>query len=235
MESDNKSIDELNNKLLICQEQLDKLITQKPCEDRINNFYTDVVVSIATMVPGAKDMPRFRILNCPVPKKLFDSEIQYDNIPRDEMIKYIQTKCHGEVEKISISLISNEELKIYYSRLRKSDTTQETINEEIKRNGLRIGKFIIELNSNKLYISDLSKYAIYLVEILTYQKETGKKIYSVLGGNLSTLDGLYKNILESESIESHNKKLKIKLVPLSSPTLPTLPTLPNANSVPAKK
>ena len=107
--------------------------------------------------------------------------------------------------------ISNEELKIYYVKLRKSDTMQETINEEIKRNCLRIGDLVKIMDSNRSQIADVSKYTISQIAISTYHKETGKKIFCVQGNNLSTLDLLYKNLLEYESIESNNKKLKIKL------------------------
>ena len=72
---------------------------QELCEDRTNNLYIDVIVSITTMAPHAKDMSRIRELNCCVPKKLFNPETQYNDIARDEMIKYIQTKCNGDFER----------------------------------------------------------------------------------------------------------------------------------------
>lgn len=159
-------IQALNNKL---QELSTKIDNNDIAIYYDKNDYYNVDVTIRIIdTENVKDCIRFCKHNCFIPKKYFEkNSIDYNSHELDNVMKYLETKCKSEIEKISLKFKPKAELYAYYSELKSIETKPESLTLYHFISVIRL----IDPNNEK--IKDLSIYMLNQISLYKYQTFNG--------------------------------------------------------------
>ena len=151
-----------------------------------NDCYNiDVTVRIID-VKDTKDCVRMCKDNCFIPKKLLQEKIiDHNKDSYKTVFEYLETKCHSEMEKMSLKFRSKSELYQYYYEFK----SQEKI-EPDKVTIDNLIPIVRLLDPNNEKIKDISIYKLNDVTIYTYDSSTGE------GTDFEYQNGLLKPLRE---------------------------------------
>ena len=166
----------IENKIQALNDKLQELSTKInnmeniPSDYNKQNYYNiDITVRI-TDTKNVKDCVRINRSNYFISKKLFEEKtIDYNKDSHGTVLKYLETKCHSEMEKMSLKYKPFAELYECYAEFKSKEKKNST--------NLTIDHFmpIIEsLNFNNEKIKDISIYKLNEIRIWRYIQSDGK-------------------------------------------------------------
>lgn len=207
------TIENLKNNLSLIQQQLQLLASQSKdaisssetkiitAEDKEKYYHADFLVSIYSRKKPT-DHWRINYADAKIPKDIFSiPQISIcENISREAMLMYLETKCKSLMEKLAMKERTTENLRIFYKEYK----TQET---DANFDSVKIFNYIKSLDPESEKIKDPSVYKIIDVKIFSYNRESQriKKYYSSTDINFMNI-----NLQELENIGCEYR-IKIRL------------------------